>query len=291
MKKQLQSAILLLNNVFYEHKKHTRASFAQLLEERELPASKNTITDLLRFIADVFGIELRFKNSSRTVEVVDATDNQFHLVKTLLLNAKLRKHVIADENHIISFTTDSEFKNTDLIFELIHCIAKSCKVRIAYKDYYGGVRKNLVLCPMLIKEYHGRWYLVAKREDDEVRVYGIDRMLDFEVLSQTFVPDLDALDLYRFTIGVNYSHQVEKIMLRVENYQLQLFENFPLHHTQCILERGETHGTLQLEVVVNYELKQLLASFLTKVEVLAPVSLRVEMQQWFADMHRLYGGS
>lgn len=288
MRKQLQSAILLLNNVFYENKKHTRASFTEVLLAHDLPASKNTISELLKFIDEVFGIELSFRNTNHAIQVIDATDNQYHLVKTLLLNAKLRQKTIAHAHHIISFTTDSEFKNTDLIFEIMNCIAKTRKIKIDYKSFYGEERKNLVLCPQLIKEYNGRWYLIATGEENKIRVYGIDRILDFEELTATFAHNPEARKLYEHTIGVNYDERIEKITLKVENYQLKLFENFPLHHTQNIIERGEKHGVLTLEVVLNYELKQLIASFLTKVEVLSPSSLRMEMQQWFKNMLLLY---
>lgn len=288
MRKQLQSAILLLNNVFYENKKHTRASFTEVLLAHDLPASKNTISELLKFIDEVFGIELSFRSANQTIHVVYDTANHFHLVKTLLLNAKLRQKTLANEHHIISFTSDSEFKNTDLIFEIMDCIAKTRKIRIDYQSFHGEERKHLVLCPQLIKEYNGRWYLVATGEDTKIRVYGIDRILDFEELTATFTHNPETRKLYEHTIGVNYDERIEKITLKVENYQLKLFENFPLHHTQNIIERGEKHGVLTLEVVLNYELKQLLASFLTKVEVLSPTSLRLEIQQWFADMLHAY---
>lgn len=292
MKPQLQSSLILLKNVFYESKKYTRESFAKKLDAKSLPSSKNAITDLLKFINDIFGIELSFKNREGQISIKEEIDNQFHFIRTLLLNGQLRKNEISMNNHVISFSSDSEFKNTDLIFDLITCIIKTQKIKITHQNFYGSPAYEVMLKPYLIKEYLGRWYLLAEREsDNKLRVYGIDRIKDIETYNYTFKPNLQAIDVYKNTIGVSFDinqGKAEKIKLWVEDYQFKLFESYPIHTTQKVLERHQGYGILQIEVVNNYELKQLLASYLLKVRVLEPENLRNEMLQLFEEMKNNY---
>jgi predicted DNA-binding transcriptional regulator YafY len=292
MKPQLQSSLILLKNVFYESKKYTRETFTKKLEEEFLPSSKNAITDLLKFINDIFGIELSFKNKEGQICIKEEIDNKFHFVRTLLLNGQLRKNDIIQHNHVISFSSDSEFKNTHLIFDLITCIIKTQKIKITHQNFYGSPAYEVMLKPYLIKEYLGRWYLLAERESDsKLRVYGIDRIKDVEIYNYTFEPNLHAINVYKNTIGVSFNIEqgkAEKIILWVEAYQFKLFESYPIHTTQKTIEKHASYGVLQIEVVNNYELKQLLASYLLKVRVLEPESLRNEMLELFEAMKKRY---
>lgn len=60
MTPKLKSALILLNNVYFEHRKFTRDTFASKLADEGLSYSKKKITDLLKFIDEIFGVELYF---------------------------------------------------------------------------------------------------------------------------------------------------------------------------------------------------------------------------------------
>ena len=98
MKLKLKSALLLLNNVYFGSRKFTRAAFADKLKENELGFSPNKITELIAFIKDVFAVELSFQTSGGFVKIKNDEQSQFHFIKTLLLNAKLTKEKIKNEN-------------------------------------------------------------------------------------------------------------------------------------------------------------------------------------------------
>ena len=288
MKLKLKSALLLLNNVYFDSKKFTRATFADKLKENDLGFSPNKITELLDFIDKVFEIELTFKTSGGFVKIKNDEQSQFHFIKTLLLNAKLTKEKIKNENHIISFTSDSDLKNSETIFEIYEAILKTTKLKFAYTKFHTDIKTNYILKPLLLKEYLGRWYLIGEKDDKQIRVFGIERISNLIILNQTFEPNVEIIKLYQNTIGINFSEKVEIITLWVEDYQLKLFETTPIHPSQKIIERHANYGILTIEVSVNYELQQLLASFMYKVKVLQPESLKLQMIHIFETILNNY---
>src|SRR5690606_16057380 len=257
MKNKLQSALILLNNVYFENKKFTRETLAEKFKEEGFSHSKNTITELLKFIDQIFGIELSFRNREGIVKILEDDQNHYHFIKTLVLNGRLQQEAIRHKNHIIAFSSDTDFDYTDVVFEIYKAILRTKTIKITYQEFYTDTPESYILKPYLIKEYLGRWYLIGGTENDDTRIFGIDRIKDLDVLPKTFTPNPDAIKLYENTIGVNYSGKVEKIKLWVEDYQLKLFETKPLHTSQKILERHTDYGIISLEVAVNYELKQL----------------------------------
>ncbi len=285
---RLKSALILLNNVYYEHQKLTRATFKQRLIEADLAHSPKKITDLLLYIQNTFGIELTFRSQNNTIQVVEDEASQYHFIKSLIFNGKLKNQLLKNENHIISFSSDVDFSYKEIIFELYETIIKTIKIKIDYKSFESIEKNDLILKPLLLKEYLSRWYLIAECDNSDIRVYGLERMSNLRILNQKFTANLKAIELYKSTIGVNYSAKLEEVKLWVENYQLKLFETTPLHHSQQVVHREETFGILTLKVTLNYEFKQLLSSFLSKVIVLEPKSLKIEMKQIFNDMVKNY---
>jgi len=286
----LKSSIILLENVFFHLKKHNRKGFAQVLAEKELSHSAATISRLLKFIEDTFGIVLDFRGENGQVQLVEADENvsRYQFVKSLLLWGRLKHQQEWVSSGLISFTTESRLRNFEYILEVYEAILKSKMLKIKYQKFYLEKEEIRIIKPRLLKEYLGRWYLIGEKNDGEIRVYGIDRITDFEVLNQRFDPDPKFAELYKNTIGVNYSGRVEQVLLKVEPYQLQLFETYPIHPSQEIIEKHKNEGLLALKVVINYEFEQLLASYLDKVSVEAPEYLKQKMLAHFKKMTEKY---
>lgn len=288
MNNQIKSALILLENVFFNPKKFNRKEFAEKLNEENLKHSETTITRLLQFISSIFGVELSFKTKNGKVKIIDSEDNQFQLIRTLLLLGKLKNESNIVSNNIISFTSESQFLNVNFVLDFYEAISKSQMLKIDYQKFNSDLTEKIIVKPILIKEYLGRWYLIAEKETGGVRVFGIERIKNFEVLNKTFSPNLEMINLYKSTIGVNYSGSVELVKIWVENYQLEFFKTYPIHKSQKIIKTDENGGILTIKVNINYELKQLLASYLDKVRVIEPLHLKIEMIDFFETMTNDY---
>jgi hypothetical protein len=287
MNLQLKSALILLENVFLENATFTRTTFKERLQNDEagLKYSDTTISRLLIFIQDVFGISIRF-NRYGTVEIVDQNDDdlsKYHFIKSLLLFGKIKEnHRLI--NHHFSFSNENYFKNSELILDIYEAILKQNIIILAYQKFNSSEVKNHKIKPILFKEYLGRWYLIGKDDFENYIVLGVDRISSFEILNIKFESSLDAIQLYDHTIGVNYTGTLTHVVLWAEDYQMKLFESFPLHKSQKIIDRNDQGATFSLDVIINYEFKQLLASFLLKVKVLEPQDLKEEMKNIFLKM-------
>lgn len=287
MNSQLKSALILLDNVFLNNATFTRATFKERLQNDDdnLKFSDTTITRLLGFIQEIFGISLKF-NRNGTIEIQDfnhENEKKYQFVKSLLLFGKIKEdsHLI---NHHFSFSNDCFFHNSELIIEIYDAIIRMKQIKVSYQKFNNNTKKEYILKPFMIKEYLGRWYLVGKKVNDEFVVFGIDRINTLEILNSNFEPCFNFLKLYENTIGVNYSADLIHVVLWAEDYQMKLFETYPLHQSQKIISRDEKGGFFSLDVVLNYEFKQLLASFLLKVKIIEPKELKEEMKQMFILM-------
>ena len=287
MNTQLKSALILLENVFIGNATFTRANFIERLkqDDSELNYSDTTITRLLGFIRDTFGIALKFPRNGSVQRVDESPEDLFkyQFIKSLLLFGKIKANS-QYINHHFSFSNENYFHNSELITELYDCIVQQKQVRIVYQKFNHKESNEGILKPLLIKEYLGRWYLISKDEDDKYIVQGIDRIKSFEKLSTRFEPVFDAQHLYDNTIGVNYSGDVIHLVIWADDYQMKLFETYPLHKSQTRINRDTFGGTFSLDVVLNYELKQLLASFLNKITIMEPASLKIEMKEVYLKM-------
>lgn len=291
---QLKAALILLENVFFNIKKYNRKEFIEILANDELSHSEAGISRLLTFIDEIFGIPLTFKTKNGRIEVVEDLENRFHLIRSLYLIGRLKKEKQITKN-IVQFSSDSSYKNIELIPECLDAISKSFQLKLVYQKYYTDKPESHILNPIFLKEYLGRWYLLAEKENGKIIVFGIDRIVSLEILNKRFDPSTKYHDLYKHTIGVNfsgehhYSGKPQKILLRIlDYYQLRLFEDYPIHPSQRIFEKNNEGGIIEIEVVINYELKQLLASYLEKVVVIEPTDLKEEMAGVFARMKLNY---
>jgi len=281
MQNQLKSSLILLDNIFFGKVKFTRNTYAEKLSELGFPNSNTTISRILKDIKDNFGFYVKFPKNSEVFienELSNNEDfNQYHFLKSLLFYGKIKNIDNQFINDVIIFSSDSKFANYQLIFEILESIQQRFYLKIEYKKFDEDKIRTYKLKPKFIKEYLGRWYLVSDSELHINQVFGIDRIIKLERINQKFDVDFKDLKIYDNTIGVTYSNDLEKIVLWVEMFQLNLFKTYPIHHSQQIISEDKNGGIISFTVNINYELKQLLASYLLKVKILEPEHLKNEM--------------
>ena len=156
-------------------------------------------------------------------------------------------------------------------------------------EYKAMNRKTKIwtIFPYYLKQFNRRWYLIARKAVDgpngKLMNYALDRIQNYEVNKRVKYEDSDIDftayfdDLYGVTIPEN--SKMEKVVILMDKKQYPYLESNPINLSQDIIEEDETHVTFILYVYINYELKQKLLSYGSKLEVLEPVSLR----DWMAS--------
>ena len=87
---------------------------------------------------------------------------------------------------------------------------------------------------------------------------------------------IDFAEYFEDIIGVTIDNEagVELIKLKITNTLYPYIQTKPIHGSQKLLERGENHTLITLEIILNYELESLVLSYGEGVEVVSPLVFR-----------------
>ena len=178
-----------------------------------------------------------------------------------------------------------QFKGIQHIKPLLLAIKQRKTIGFVYENYTRETLKNYEICPLQIREYANRWYVIGvPLGSDHIRTFGLDRIneLSSKELISIKVEDFELqLNKFHSIVGLNYNEaeKVECVLLAVTPKQYKYLHSLPLHHSQH-LEKERTDGRLELTyyVIPNYELKMQLLKMGPKIEVLQPSWLREEIK-------------
>lgn len=200
------------------------------------------------------------------------------------------KDLRENKRHIF-FSTNGSFKGSQLLPLINEAIKSSRWLEFAYQSYSNKkVRKREVI-PCLLFEHKHRWYLLG-RDQGKVKTFGLDRIGNIALLPQLFDRNEEAFDFkeyFRHTLGVTwYDKAPEEIVLAFNPAQAPYLQSLPLHPSQKIIKEEADAFVIQLKLVINYELKQEILGYGSRVKVLAPKHLAEEIQQEMKEAYKAY---
>jgi len=194
---------------------------------------------------------------------------------------------------VVSFQHNEYLGGMEFFQILFQSIINHRVVEITYRPFRRPER-TWVVSPYYLKQYNNRWFLIAKRQDfDRLSNIALDRIVNVKETSKAYEPtDEDFTDYFCDVVGVSVSDKpAQKVVLRVEDKTVGYIQTKPLHESQVPrmqhLPDGRWEVTLNA-VQDNYELRSLLLSFGSEIEVVEPISLRDEMRQIVEDMSKRY---
>ena len=198
---------------------------------------------------------------------------------------------------------------------IIQAIKNNRRIRLGYRkfDMEGYVK---TVCPYALKLFHQRWYLLAKKDDDEMRIYALDRMLSVSLTAEDFEMPSDFSPQQYFaeyfgvlTDGTPLAHVVLRAYGKTPNY----LRTLPLHHSQRELQHytDEEERTSNSKLKTDSQLSTLnshpddytdfsfdlrptadflgqLLSYGDGIEVLEPADLRQKMKQLITQSLKRY---
>lgn len=192
---------------------------------------------------------------------------------------------------VVGFDECPYLKGKEHFSTLLSAICSKKPIKLSYKSFRSDGVKTRIVYPYYIKEYNNRWFLLGMTDDhDTPSNFALDRIEDVEICQGVTYKENTAFDFqeeyFSDIVGVtrHASRTAEVILLNVANETLPYISTKPLHGSQKVLSRGETHTILQIEVIPNFELQQLLLSHGPAVTVIAPTSLKKEMEEKISVM-------
>ena len=264
-------------------------------EGKDLPA--RTFSNHIGAIADIFGIDI----------VCDRRDNTYYIENDGDMDGKGIRSWMLDALSLNSLLNESAGMKDRVFFEdvpsshqflttVIQAIRDDRKLKVRYQGYRMNQDMTFELQPYFIREYKRRWYLYAHKDYDKdfkPHMYALDRMLEVEILPDTFkMPDdLDAKAWFKSVYGVRKCNDMksQQVLLKVYGKQVRYFRSLPLHSSQEEVETHMGYSVFSYYLAPDYDFRQDVMSFGDTIEVLEPMSLRNAMREQVAKLCELYG--
>lgn len=288
------------------------------------PVSQRTLRgDIQRLQESPYNIELneslkcgkrrlyRYANTSFSLPLVTLDDEEKELLKKtigmlsqyddvpqyqwmLTLLSQIENGIGLEENkRFVEFQNNPDLAGIGHFQTLLGAIISKQPLSIVYRPY-GKPDLTMRIHPYYLKQYNDRWFLVAHTEGfSELSVLAIDRMMSVETLRIGFVePKMDLETYFEDSIGVSVfpDNPVETVILRVNAKRYPYIETKPIHWTQTELKDAATeyYKVIRLKVRINNELEAAILSFGDDMEVIAPVSLRLQIAGKIEKLARKY---
>lgn len=195
------------------------------------------------------------------------------------------------DEEIIGYEENPDLEGREHLGELFNFILKKKIIQLEYEPY-SKKRESFFIHPYYLKQYNSRWFLFCYNEKYEaISNYALDRIISFSETGRSYMPSkISWVDYFEDIIGVTLPVDTNPadIILRFSTERIKYILTKPLHGTQKIDRKDLEKRTVIINVIPNFELYQLLLSFGSDVEVLAPEFVRRNMKKYVSELYSKY---
>ncbi len=269
-----------------------RWSRASLNFDHESMIPERTFHRYKDAIQEMFQIDIRY-NKSRGYYIENTEDIQRDELRQWLIGTFAVENLIGESSElrrrILLEDIPSGQRHLTLIIEAMR---DGVKIRIIYQSFHSAEPSTFILAPYCVRVFRQRWYVLGTSEKGkELRLYGLDRILNTERTTIPFVPpeNFDAEAFFANGYGVTVDERKPEIVrISVDAYQANYLRSLPIHPSQEETERNNDYSVFQFFIVPTYEFIKELLSYGGTLEVLSPKWLRKEIRQEARTMNEIY---
>ena len=173
---------------------------------------------------------------------------------------------------------------------IIRAIRTDRRLHIGYKKFEAeGYEK--VVCPYALKLFRQRWYLLALNDEDQMRIYALDRIKMVELTDEPFeMPaDFSPQDYFSEYFGVlTNDTPMAHVVVRAHKWTPNYLRTLPLHHSQRELTSTPEYTDFAYDIRPTSDFLGELLRHSEGIEVLEPLDLREKMRQMIVDTLKRY---
>lgn len=216
------------------------------------------------------------------------------IIEKIASSYKISRHAdLNEQNEFIEFEASPQAKGTEYINPILNAIKSQKEITLEYQSFREETSKNYRLQPYLLKEYKNRWYLVAWNPKKQmINTFGLDRILALEESGTLFefIEGFSSKDYFNDAFGITAPQKlsVKKVVLQFSPEQAKYILTQPMHHSQRIIQDDQNGLTIEIKVMISYELKSHILSYGSGVKVLKPKSLAGEIADEIKKMKKNY---
>ena len=267
------------------HKTATSAELRRRLEENDFSCSERTLERLKEEMKDSFGLELVYEDKAYRLQV-NPNPAQDWLYKMIEAVREVDFYQRAIEDHRFQERILYEetvkpalYNNLAPIFE---AIIKSSRIEFTYHFFDSDRYVPMTIEPYLLKKYQQRWYVIGYSDYSKgIRSYGLDRISELNILNDrfTFADYKSIIENYNSIVGLNYSNEPVRMVLRAFDEQRRYLAEVPLHHSQKPIASEDNWTDYEYIVRPNFELMQQLMRIADQSVIMEPEDMRSELSE------------
>ena len=173
---------------------------------------------------------------------------------------------------------------------IIRGIRTNHRLRMGYQKF-GAEGYEKVVCPYALKLFRQRWYLLALNDEQQMRIYALDRITMMALTDETFeMPvDFSAQAYFAEYFGVlTNDTPLAHVVLRAHKWMPNYLRTLPLHHSQRELESTADYTDFCYDIRPTSDFLGELLRHSNGIEVLQPLDLRQKMKEMVAETLKRY---
>lgn len=269
-----------------------RWSRASLNFDHESMIPERTFHRYKDAIQEMFQVDIRY-NKSRGYYIENTEDIQRDELRQWLIGTFAVENLIGESSELRRRILLEDIPSGQRhLTPIIEAMRDGVKIRIMYQSFHSAEPSTFILAPYCVRVFRQRWYVLGTSEKGkELRLYGLDRILNTEQTTTPFVPpeNFDAEAFFANGYGVTVDERKPEIVrISVDAYQANYLRSLPIHPSQEETERNNDYSVFQFFIVPTYEFIKELLSYGGTLEVLSPKWLRKEMKQEARTMNEIY---
>lgn len=280
---------LVSSNIRYDSKALIRKINDDL--DLNILISLRSLQRRLKELREEFHIDIKYIQRSAFTDggfEIQMDEQDYNEDNTDLID-KLSKSITAFNNYkelklnnnFIQISSESSAINSVHFQNVMRAIKSKKVLEIVHKKPLEEQDGFYQVHPLLIKEYHHKWYLVGVYD-------GIIKSFDIKRISFLEITDLiasqhryqEAMEKLYSCIGVSYlNNPVETIRFAATLNQSKFLDEIPIHNSQIKEEAGSEVALYRMNVIINDELKMKIMSYGATLRVLEPLHFK----KWYID--------
>ena len=261
-----------------------RVADGNALQRSSFNRHRDAILDMFGIIIDCDKKTYKYFISNKDVLCDDSVERW--LFSTLTVHGMLADSASVKERLVLENAPAGE-QYLDVI---IRAIRTDRRLLMGYQKF-GAEGYEKVVCPYALKLFRQRWYLLALNDEEQMRIYALDRMTMMELTDEPFeMPEGFSPQTYfseYFGVLTNDTPMAH-IILRAHKWMTNYLRTLPLHHSQRELVSTPDYTDFSFDIRPTSDFLGELLRHSEGIEVLEPLELREKMRQMIVDTLKRY---
>lgn len=228
-------------------------------------------------IYEIFGIDIVCRHNEYYIDNKDSLhDNSLRL----WLMDSIATHNMVTENFKLRdrISIEKQPSSEKHLHTILSAMQTNNKIIISYQKFNEIVEENLLVAPYGLKSFRRRWYVLAKKEDDNFRTYALDRIKQISITDIAFsMPNDFSMEVFfrnYFGIFTNPEIAPQRIKIKVLATERSYLRTLPLHDSQKEELKEKDYSIFSFYLAPTIDFIMELLSFGNNIEVIAPETLR-----------------